>query len=49
VKAGGGGGTFPFHQDKNYTNHDPALGSINIWVALVDALPAKIPYARHDV
>lgn len=39
VKAGGGGGTFHFHQDNNYTNHDPALGSINIWVALVDMTP----------
>lgn len=39
VKAGGGGGTFHFHQDNNYTNHDPALGSINIWVALVDMAP----------
>jgi phytanoyl-CoA hydroxylase len=34
VKAGGGGGKFHFHQDNNYTQHDPALGSINIWVAL---------------
>jgi 2-oxoglutarate-dependent dioxygenase len=39
VKAGGGGGTFHFHQDNNYTNHDPAIGSINIWVALVDMTP----------
>jgi len=39
VKAGGGGGTFDFHQDNNYTRHDPALGSINIWVALVDMAP----------
>ncbi|MEM9251333.1 MAG: phytanoyl-CoA dioxygenase family protein [Planctomycetota bacterium] len=39
VKAGGGGGTFHFHQDNNYTHHDPALGSINIWVALVDMTP----------
>lgn len=39
VKAGGGGGQFHFHQDNNYTQHDPALGSINIWVALVDMSP----------
>lgn len=39
VKAGGGGGTFHFHQDNNYTRHDPALGSINIWVALQDMTP----------
>jgi 2-oxoglutarate-dependent dioxygenase len=39
VKAAGGGGQFHFHQDNNYTNHDPALGSINIWVALVDMTP----------
>lgn len=39
VKAAGGGGAFDFHQDNNYTNHDPAMGSINIWVALVDMTP----------
>ena len=39
VKAGGGGGQFHFHQDNNYTPHDPALGSINIWVALDDVGP----------
>lgn len=39
VKAGGGGGTFHFHQDNNYTQHEPAIGSINIWVALVDMTP----------
>lgn len=39
VKAGGGGGQFHFHQDNNYTPHDPAIGSINIWVALVDMSP----------
>lgn len=39
VKAGGGGGTFHLHQDNNYTPHEPALGSINIWVALVDMAP----------
>lgn len=39
VKAAGGGGVFDFHQDNNYTNHDPAMGSINIWVALVDMTP----------
>jgi len=39
VKAGGGGGTFHLHQDNNYTHHDPALGSMNIWVALVDMSP----------
>jgi len=36
VKPGGGGGTFDYHQDNNYTQHEPAVGSINIWVALVD-------------
>ncbi len=39
VKAAGGGGQFDFHQDNNYTQHDPAVGSINIWVALVDMTP----------
>lgn len=39
VKAGGGGGTMHFHQDNNYTRHDPALGSINLWVALGDMTP----------
>jgi len=39
VKAAGGGGQFHFHQDNNYTHHDPAVGSINIWVALVDMVP----------
>ena len=41
VKAGGGGGTFDYHQDNNYTPHDPATGSLNIWVALVDMSPAN--------
>jgi len=39
VKSGAGGGQFHFHQDNNYTQHEPALGSINIWVALVDMTP----------
>ncbi len=39
AKAAQGGGTFDYHQDNNYTRHDPALGSINIWVALVDMTP----------
>ncbi|MGW0229978.1 phytanoyl-CoA dioxygenase family protein [Actinopolymorpha singaporensis] len=39
VKAGGGGGTFHLHQDNSYTRHDPAMGSINIWVALDDMTP----------
>lgn len=39
VKSAGGGGMFHFHQDNNYTNHEPAMGSINIWVALVDMTP----------
>lgn len=39
VKAGGGGGEFHCHQDNNYTLHDPASGSINIWIALVDMTP----------
>lgn len=52
VKAGGGGGTFHFHQDNNYTRHDPALGSINIWVALEDMTPENgclqvVPRSHH--
>ena len=39
VKAAGGGGKFDYHQDNNYTQHEPALGSLNIWVALVDMTP----------
>lgn len=39
VKNGGGGGTMHFHQDNNYTQHEPATGSLNIWVALVDMTP----------
>lgn len=39
VKSAGGGGAFDYHQDNNYTNHDPAVGSINIWVSLVDMTP----------
>jgi phytanoyl-CoA hydroxylase len=41
VKAGHGGGVMGFHQDNNYTRHDPAMGSINIWVALGDMTPAN--------
>lgn len=41
VKTGGGGGTMHFHQDNNYTQHEPATGSLNIWVALVDMTPAN--------
>lgn len=36
-----GGGPFHLHQDNNYTEHRPALGSINIWVALVDMTPSN--------
>jgi 2-oxoglutarate-dependent dioxygenase len=36
VKSGGGGGKFHFHQDNNYTQHEPVGGSLNIWVALSD-------------
>ena len=39
IKAGGGGGSFDFHQDNNYTRHEPAMGSLNIWVALVGMTP----------
>lgn len=39
VKAGGGGGKFDFHQDNNYTQHEPVGGSLNIWVALDDMSP----------
>lgn len=39
VKAGGGGGSFDFHQDNNYTQHEPEGGSLNIWVALSDMSP----------
>lgn len=53
VKAAGGGGQFHFHQDNNYTQHEPALGSINIWVALVDMTPDNgclqvIPRSHHE-
>ncbi|WP_152363560.1 phytanoyl-CoA dioxygenase family protein [Microlunatus speluncae] len=53
VKAGGGGGTMHFHQDNNYTRHDPALGSINLWVALGDMTPDNgclqiVPRSHHD-
>ena len=53
VKAGGGGGTFHFHQDNNYTVHEPALGSINLWVALVDMTPENgclqvVPRSHHQ-
>jgi 2-oxoglutarate-dependent dioxygenase len=53
VKAGGGGGTMHFHQDNNYTRHDPALGSINLWVALGDMTPENgclqiVPRSHHD-
>ena len=41
AKAAGGGGEFHMHQDNNYTKHDPAMGSINIWVALVDMTPSN--------
>jgi 2-oxoglutarate-dependent dioxygenase len=39
IKAGGGGGTFHFHQDNNYTEHIPGNSSLNIWVALDDMTP----------
>ena len=39
VKAGRGGGTFHMHQDNSYTRHEPGVGSLNIWVALVDMTP----------
>jgi len=39
VKSGGGGGRFDYHQDNNYTRHEPAVGSINLWVALADMTP----------
>ena len=39
VKGGGGGGRFHFHQDNQYTRHEPGMGSINIWFALVDMTP----------
>ena len=39
VKAASGGGAMHMHQDNNYTRHEPALGSLNIWVALVDMTP----------
>jgi phytanoyl-CoA hydroxylase len=41
VKSGGGGGTFHFHQDNNYTQHEPVGGSLNIWIALSDMSPAN--------
>jgi len=39
VKAAGGGGQFHMHQDNSYTQHEPGVGSLNIWVALVDMTP----------
>jgi len=39
IKAGGGGGTFHFHQDNNYTEHVPGTSSLNIWIALNDMTP----------
>lgn len=39
VKAAGGGGQFHMHQDNSYTRHEPAMGSLNIWVALSDMTP----------
>lgn len=39
VKAAGGGGRFHMHQDNSYTRHEPGVGSLNIWVALVDMTP----------
>lgn len=37
VKSGGGGGTFHFHQDNQYTHFDGP--GINLWCALVDMAP----------
>lgn len=37
VKSGGGGGTFHFHQDNQYTRFDGP--GINLWTALVDMTP----------
>lgn len=37
VKSGGGGGTFHFHQDNQYTRFDGP--GINLWCALVDMTP----------
>ncbi|MEM6315225.1 MAG: phytanoyl-CoA dioxygenase family protein [Planctomycetota bacterium] len=53
VKAGGGGGKFHLHQDNQYTNHYPAEGSLNIWVALVDMSPENgclqiSPHSQKD-
>ena len=39
VKVAGGGGRFHMHQDNSYTRHEPGVGSLNIWVALVDMAP----------
>lgn len=38
VKAGGGK-RLDYHQDNSYTQHEPAVGSMNIWVALDDMAP----------
>ncbi|MEM8737189.1 MAG: phytanoyl-CoA dioxygenase family protein [Planctomycetota bacterium] len=53
VKSGGGGGQFHFHQDNNYTRVEPAMGAINIWVALVDMSPENgclqiVPRSHRD-
>jgi 2-oxoglutarate-dependent dioxygenase len=37
VKSGGGGGTFHFHQDNQYTHFDGP--GINLWCALMDMTP----------
>ena len=49
VKSAGGGGMFHFHQDNNYTKHEPAMGSINIWVALVDMTPENGCFPDRDL
>ena len=50
VKSGGGGGSFHFHQDNQYTRHDGP--SCNIWVALQEMSPQNgclciVPRSNH--
>lgn len=41
VKSGGGGGSFSFHQDNQYTRFTDGLRGINIWLALCEMTPAN--------
>jgi phytanoyl-CoA hydroxylase len=50
VKSGGGGGSFHFHQDNQYTRHEGP--SCNIWIALQEMSPQNgclcvVPRSNH--